>query len=267
MAALTNSIVELQVFDTAGTAVMTTFWTGQNFAAGQTLKFSYTWNSPSSLPAGTYSVDLGVFNSDWSKNYYWNGSAGSIKIATTQAPPIPTGLTAIAGVNSVRLAWAASTGATSYNVYRGTAAGSESTTPLATNIITTTYTDTSITAGTKYFYKIAAVNASGTSGASTEVSATPKGAPPAAPGGLTATPGHRDVVLQWTTVSGATSYNVYRGTAAGAESTSPIAAGIKNPSYSSSGLTNGTTYFFKVAAVNANGAGPLSAEVSATSAK
>jgi hypothetical protein len=79
---LTNSIVELQVFNTAGTAVMTTFWTGQNFAAGQTLKFSYTWNSTSTLPVGTYSVDIGVFNSDWSQNYYWNGSAGSLKIAT-----------------------------------------------------------------------------------------------------------------------------------------------------------------------------------------
>jgi hypothetical protein len=78
---LSNSIVELQVFDQAGTAVMTTYWTGQNFAAGQTLQFSYTWNSPSSLAAGTYSVDVGVFNSTWSENYYWNGSAGSITIS------------------------------------------------------------------------------------------------------------------------------------------------------------------------------------------
>jgi Glycoside hydrolase family 44 len=79
--ALSNSIVELQVFDQAGAAVMTTYWTGQTFAAGQTLQFSYTWNSPSSLAAGTYSVDVGVFNSTWSQNYYWNGSAGSITIS------------------------------------------------------------------------------------------------------------------------------------------------------------------------------------------
>jgi hypothetical protein len=79
-AGLTNSIVELQVFNEAGNAVTTTFWTGQNFTAGQTLQFSYTWNSPSSLPAGTYSVDVGVFNASWSQNYYWNGSAGSITI-------------------------------------------------------------------------------------------------------------------------------------------------------------------------------------------
>jgi hypothetical protein len=79
---LSNSIVELQVFNAAGTAVMTTYWTGQNFAAGQALSYSYTWASPSSLPTGTYSVDIGVFNSDWSKNYYWKGSAASIKVVS-----------------------------------------------------------------------------------------------------------------------------------------------------------------------------------------
>jgi len=82
-AGLSNSIVELQVFDSAGSAVITTYWTGQNFTAGQTLQFSYTWNSPSNLAAGTYSVDIGVFNSTWSQNYYWNGSAGSITISST----------------------------------------------------------------------------------------------------------------------------------------------------------------------------------------
>jgi hypothetical protein len=81
--ALSNSIVELQVFNQSGNAVMTTYWTGQNFAAGQTLQYSYTWNSPSSLPSGTYSVDVGVFNANWSQNYYWNGSAGSITISNT----------------------------------------------------------------------------------------------------------------------------------------------------------------------------------------
>ena len=95
--ALSNSIVELQVFDKSGNAVMTTYWTGQNFTAGQTLTFSYTWNSPASLATGTYSVDIGVFDATWAHNYYWNGSAASITISTSQAPPAPAGLTATAG--------------------------------------------------------------------------------------------------------------------------------------------------------------------------
>jgi fibronectin type 3 domain-containing protein len=127
--------------------------------------------------------------------------------------------------------------------------------------------DTSVTAGAKYFYKVASVSASGTSALSSEVSATPKISPPAAPEGLTATKGNRTVVLKWTATTGATSYSVYRGTAPGAERTTPIATGITTPSFTNTGLTDGKTYFFKVAAVNAGGTSPLSNEVSATPGK
>ncbi len=265
--ALANSIVELQVFNAGGTAVMTTFWTGQNFAAGQTLQFSHTWNSPASLATGVYSVDIGVFNADWSKNYYWNGSAGSIRIASGQPPAPPTGLTATAGVGQVSLAWTASVGATSYSVYRGASTGGESANPLAAGIGGTLYMDTSVTAGTKYFYKVAALNASGTSALSSEVSATPRISPPAAPVGLTAAKGNRAVALTWTATSGATSYNVYRGAASGAEHPAAIATGITTPFFTNTGLTNGKTYYFKVAAVNAGGRSPLSNEASATPGK
>ncbi len=84
---LSNSIVELQAFDKSGNAAMTTFWTGQNFTAGQTLQFSFMWNSSASLATGTYSLDVGVFDASWAHNYYWNGSAGSITISSAQAPP------------------------------------------------------------------------------------------------------------------------------------------------------------------------------------
>ena len=78
--ALTNAIVELQIFSQSGTAVATTYWTGVNFAAGQTNPYSYSWTPDSSIAPGTYSVDLGVFNSDWTTNYYWNGSAASVTV-------------------------------------------------------------------------------------------------------------------------------------------------------------------------------------------
>ncbi len=243
--ALSNSIVELQVFNPSGTAVMTTYWTGQNFTAGQTLQFSYTWSSPTSLPTGTYSVDIGVFNSTWGTNYYWNGSAGSITISSIKAPSAPTGLTATAGSGKVTLSWTASTGAASYNVYRGTAAGGEGATPIATNISSASYADSTVTNGTKYYYKVAAVNAGGTSAFSNEASATPTVSTPAAPTGLTATAGNAEVTLAWTASSGATSYNVYRGSAAGSEHATPVATGITTTSYTNTGLTNGKTYFYQ----------------------
>ena len=87
---------------------------------------------------------------------------------------------------------------------------------------------------------------------------------PAAPAGLQATAGNGHVSLTWMAASGAASYSVYRGTAAGAEATAAIAAGITVTSYTDTGLTNGTSYFYKVAAVNAGGTSPLSNEATAT---
>jgi len=71
------------------------------------------------------------------------------------------------------LSWTGSTGAASYNVYRGTTAGGESTAPIATGVTTTTYANTGLTNGTTYYYKVAAVNSGGTSGQSNEASAIP----------------------------------------------------------------------------------------------
>jgi len=75
---LTNSIVELQVFNQSGSAVATTYWTGQSFKGGQSQLYSYAWTPDSTVPPGTYEVELGVFNSNWTTNYYWNGSAAAI---------------------------------------------------------------------------------------------------------------------------------------------------------------------------------------------
>jgi cellulose 1,4-beta-cellobiosidase len=184
--------------------------------------------------------------------------------ATTGAPPAPTGLTATGGNAQVVLNWTASSGATSYNVYRGTAAGGESASAIATGVGTTSYTDPGLTNGTTYYYEVAAVNASGTSAKSNEASATPQsGSSPPAPTGLTATAGFRQVALGWNASSGATSYKVYRGTTSGGEGSTAIGTATST-SYTDTGLTDGTKYYYKVAGVNANGTGAQSSEASAT---
>ncbi|MGD0046091.1 MAG: glycoside hydrolase family 44 protein [Bryobacteraceae bacterium] len=106
-------------------------------------------------------------------------------VASPPTPPAaPTGLTATAGNAQVSVSWTASSGATSYKVYRGTTAGGESATAIASGITSTIHYDTGVTNGTQYFYKVAAVNAGGTSALSTEASATPQptalSGPPAA---------------------------------------------------------------------------------------
>ena len=103
-----------------------------------------------------------------------------------------------------------------------------------------------------------------TASASTAVTVTITSAVPAAPTGVTATAGNAQVALAWTASSGATSYNVYQGTSAGGESSTAVQTGISGTSATVTGLTNGTAYYFTIAAVNANGTGPASAEASAT---
>ncbi|HYV38598.1 MAG TPA: PQQ-dependent sugar dehydrogenase, partial [Gemmataceae bacterium] len=119
--------------------------------------------------------------------------------APATPPPAPSGLTATAGIGQVALAWSATTGATSYNVYRGTTANGESATPIATGLTSASYTDGGLTAGLTYYYKVSAVNSAGEGPLSSEASAIPTVPPPVplAPTGLTATPGTGQVALSW----------------------------------------------------------------------
>ncbi len=86
---------------------------------------------------------------------------------------------------------------------------------------------------------------------------------PGAPTGLTATAKWGRVALNWTGSSGAVRYNVYQGTAPGAESTMPVKKVIIRTTATIFRLTSGMTYFFEVAAVNAGGTSALSNEASA----
>ena len=87
--------------------------------------------------------------------------------------------------------------------------------------------------------------------------------PPPAPTGLTATAGNAQVSLSWTASTGATSYNVKRATATGGPY-SVVASGVTGTTYTNTGLTNGTTYFYVASAMNAAGESPNSNEASAT---
>ena len=101
-----------------------------------------------------------------------------IGAAAPAASTAPQSLAATAGSGSVALTWAvpASNGGaaiTGYNVYaavprrRGRVPGGD-------QRKTTSFTDTGLTNGTAYYYKVAAVNAAGTSPPSNEASATPQ---------------------------------------------------------------------------------------------
>ncbi|OIQ88781.1 amylopullulanase precursor [mine drainage metagenome] len=179
-------------------------------------------------------------------------------------PSAPSGLSASGSTGQVGLSWSSSANATSYNVYRGTSAGGESSTPLATGVTTTAFVDSTVTNGVTYYYKVAAVNSAGTSALSSEASALPHVVPPATPSGLTATGDFGQVSLSWSAVSGASTYNLYRGTTAGGEGSTPYATGITGTTYTDSSVTAGTAYYYTVSASNSAGSSAQSSEVTAT---
>ena len=177
------------------------------------------------------------------------------------APATPTGLAATAGNGQVALTWSASSGAASYVVRRATASGgSYAQVGTATQ---TSYTDTGLANGSTYYYVVSALNGVGVSGDSAQVSSVPSAAVsvPAAPSSLSVTPGDAQVSLIWSASAGATSYVVRRATNPGGPYglvTMPAAT-----SYTDSGLSNGTAYYYVVAARNSAGDSPDSGERSA----
>lgn len=100
-------------------------------------------------------------------------STVNITVTDPVGPPSPpANLTATAGDRSVSLAWSASSGATSYKVKRSTTSGSGYTV-VAPSVASTSYTDSGLTNGTRYYYVVTAANGSGESGNSNEASAVP----------------------------------------------------------------------------------------------
>ncbi len=77
---------------------------------------------------------------------------------------------------------------------------------------------------------------------------------PGVPLNLTATAGNGQVSLSWQSSLGAVSYNIYRATASGAEGQTPYRTGVTTASFTDTGVTNGTTYYYQVTAVNSAGA-------------
>jgi hypothetical protein len=182
----------------------------------------------------------------------------------TPIPAVPSGVSATAGNAQVSLSWKASSGATSYRVKRSTASGGPYT-QVGTSS-GTSYVDASLTNGTKYFYVVSAVDSSGESTNSAEVSATPAApaSPPPTPANLQAVAGNAEISLSWSASAGASSYDVKRSATSGGPYTQ-IATPSTN-SYSDTRLTNGTTYYYVVCAANSAGQSSNSAQVNATPA-
>ena len=206
-------------------------------------------------------------------NAIGTGTASSSVTATPSAgataPGVPQSFAASRGNTQVDLSWSAPAsdgGATitGYKVYQSTddASYSEVATPSGT-----TQTITSLTNGTTYYFKVAAVNSVGTGTQTSSVSAVPA-TTPGVPQSLAASHGNAQVDLTWSAPASnggtaVTGYKVYQSTDNASFSEVATPSGT---SQTVTSLTNGTQYYFKVAAVNAVGTGSQTSSVNATPA-
>lgn len=216
--ALTPPAAPTSLTAAGGAGSITLNWTASAGATGYSVYRGITAGGEETTPTGT---TVGVGSTSFTDftvvpgiQYFYkvtatNGSpagdgppsneAFAAASASGPAPSAPSGLSAVAGTgSSVDLTWnnSAPDPATSYSVKRATTTGG----PYATvksgvvpGATSSSYTDTPVPAGGTYYYVVTGVNANGESGPSNEAPIT---LPPAAPAGLTATPGDNQVALR-----------------------------------------------------------------------
>lgn len=159
-----------------------------------------------------------------------------------------TNATASPGPSQATITWPMGvTGAGTYDVIYGTSSGNLTST--ASNV-SSPYTVNALTGGLTYYFKVVARNTIGV-GASqqstNELSVVPI-TPIAAPTGLSASATPGSVLLNWSSVTGASNYKVLRGTSSG--SLSVIAGAVGGTTYTDATAANGTTYYYAVRSFN-----------------
>lgn len=135
-----------------------------------------------------------------------------------------------------------------YSVYRSTDQGGPYT-QVATNVLTSNYTDTAVATGTTYYYVVTATDTGAVeTGYSDEISILVRIQPPT---GLTRTQGNNVINLDWDdNTSGVLDfYTVYRSETSGGPYTE-IATNLNTSDYSDTTVINGTTYYYVVTATD-----------------
>ena len=186
---------------------------------------------------------------------------------TTPAPSEPTGVTATAGNGYATIGWPAVSNAITYNIYYAVAPA----VPTLANgskitSATSPYKVTGLSNGTTYNFVVTGVDLTGESPASAPVSCPL----PVRPAGVTAAPVYgtpAQVNITWQPVtdgtSNATAYNIYWSSTPGVTPTTgnpilgvagtPVPGSTARSYLQTTGLANGTTYYYVVTAELASG--------------
>ncbi len=220
------------------------------------------WGSGGYFLIGYSQLNKPVYFGEWTLAY--------TAPALVSPPAAPGGLTASAVSSSrIDLAWTDnSNDEEGFRIERCTGSGCSNFSQLATvGIGVTSYSNTGLTGGASYSYRVRAYNNGGNSAYSGAATATtPAVQPPAAPTGLTPTSASTSQInLTWTdNSSNEAGFKIERCTGSGCTGFAQIAtvgAGVR--SYSNTGLSANTTYGYRVRAYNADANSAYSGEASA----
>jgi hypothetical protein len=191
---------------------------------------SVTYSDTTVVPSTSYSYTIEAFDSSTTPVVSPASTVASVKTpaapVTTQPPAAPTKLTATAvSTSQINLNWTASSGATSYTVFRSTGTSTTNATALAT-VTTTTYGNTGLSASTTYSYYVIAANASPTKSPASNTATATTEKPVVTPPATTATV--EGTVTNATTKAALPDVSVHtgiHGTTAGAASSDTNSAG------------------------------------------
>lgn len=284
---------ELETFDLAvtqnGNSIAIVDGDGNKFTAtlsGNNLSWngSYSDAAPDGTPGTTNltlmsaNIDASCNNLSGTANWTWtatDGSNYSCSGTTTftgsrtpasgcgivTVPESPTALTAnTTSSGSINLSWQDnSDNETGFTVERSETSSSSGFIEIdATVADTTTYSDAGLLPSTTYYYRVAATNSSGSSGYSNVTQATTDLAPlspPQAPANLNGSAiSSTAITLYWTDSSNnESSFTIYKAETIGSPYSivGTVAANIQT--YTVTGLSADTTYYFKVVAENSAG--------------
>lgn len=256
-------------------AEATSFVVEAGSAAGRSDRASADSGSPTpslvatDVPPGTYFLRVRARNASGTSAAS-NEVAVSVAGACGVAPGAPTGLTSAVNGSSVTLSWQAPVGApdcapASYVIEAGSSPGSSSLASFSTGSSSTTFSASGVGAGT-YYVRVRSANALGTSGPSNEATLTVGSVtctgPPSAPTSLAALATGSSVSITWSAPSAGcvpTSYFLEAGSAAGLTDLAAFSTGSATPSFSTTGVADGT-YYIRVKSENAVGRSAASNE-------